>query len=212
MPLVDWVILPGYAVEAEDGTVVGRVTDMIEGPARSMFLSTEAYMRVAQPGQPDLFIPKSEAVDVSEVKRAVYLKRHPTEIDALGWTRDPRPTGAVRAIPYIPQAPSDGSQSEEEAVKDSIEIGHLVTVPPRPRVELGTWQPGEAAPRPEPGLRVRIGDRFQPGDPIPVEGQYMCTVCRFRQHSRQFREDNPDGRFPPAHHPGALWELEDLRP
>ncbi len=75
MPLVDWVILPGYAVEAEDGTVVGRVTDMIEGPARSMFLSTEAYMRGAQPGQPDLFIPKSEAVDVSEVKRAVYLKR-----------------------------------------------------------------------------------------------------------------------------------------
>jgi hypothetical protein len=40
----------------------------------------------------------------------------------------------------------------------------------------------------------------------------MCTVCRFRRHSRQFREDNPDGRFPPAHHPGALWELEDLRP
>src|SRR5712692_7139541 len=109
MPLVDWVILPGYAVEAEDGTVVGRVTDMIEGPARSMFLSTEAYMRVAQPGQPDLFIPKSEAVDVSEVKRAVYLKRHPTEIDALGWTRDPRRNGAVRAIPYIPQALATGA-------------------------------------------------------------------------------------------------------
>jgi len=45
-----------------------------------------------------------------------------------------------------------------------------------------------------------------------VEGQYMCTVCGFRKHSRQFREENPDGRFPPPHHPGALWELEDLRP
>ncbi|HYS29937.1 MAG TPA: hypothetical protein VEQ12_10635, partial [Candidatus Limnocylindria bacterium] len=67
MPLVDWVILPGYAVEAEDGTIVGRVTGMLEGPARSMFVSTEPYIRVTQPGQPDLFIPKSEAVDVSEV-------------------------------------------------------------------------------------------------------------------------------------------------
>src|SRR5207245_6417823 len=212
MPLVDWVILPGYAVEAEGGTVVGGLTGMIEGPDCSMFVLPAPYVRVSQPGEPDLFIPKSEVVDVGEVKRAVYLKRRPTEIDALGWTRDPRPIGAVRAIPYVPQAPADGRQSEEEAVKDSIEIGHLVTVPPRPRVELGTWQPGEAAPRPEPGLRVRIGDRFQPGDPIPVEGQYMCTVCRFRRHSRQFRQDNPDGRFPAAHHPGALWELEDLRP
>src|SRR3989442_2727984 len=146
MPLVEWVILPGYAVEAEDGTVVGRMTDMIQGPARSMFLSTEPYMRVTQPGQPDLFIPKSEVVDVSEVKNAVYLKRRPSEIDALGWTRDPRPNGAARAIPYVPQAPGDGRQSEEEAVKASIEIRHLVTVPPRPTVELGTWQPGAAAP------------------------------------------------------------------
>src|SRR5207245_11430494 len=204
MPLVVWVIRPGYAVEAEDGTVVGRVTGMIEGAVRSMFVLTEPYIRVPQPGQPDLFIPRSEVVDVGEVKRAVYLKRRPTEIDALGWTRDPRPIGAVRAIPYVPQAPADGRQSEEEAVKDSIEIGHLVTVPPRPRVGLGTWPPGEAPRRPEPGSAGRSGDRFQPGDPIPVEGQYMCPVCRFRRHARQFRQDNPDGRFPAAHHPGPL--------
>src|SRR5438876_337752 len=84
--------------------------------------------------------------------------------------------------------------------------------PPRPLVDSGAWSPGEAAPRPEPGRQYRIGDRFKPGDAIPVEGQYLCTVCGFRKHSRQFLEENPDGRFPPPHHPGALWELEDLRP
>jgi hypothetical protein len=79
-------------------------------------------------------------------------------------------------------------------------------------VDSGAWSPGEAAPRSEPGKQFRIGDRFKPGDPIPVDGQYLCTICGFRKHSRQFREENPDGRFPPPHHPGALWELEDLRP
>ncbi|MDQ6709002.1 MAG: hypothetical protein M3Z11_00450, partial [Candidatus Dormibacteraeota bacterium] len=86
------------------------------------------------------------------------------------------------------------------------------TVGPRPLVASGAWNPGEAAPRPEPGRGIRIGDRLKPGDRIPAEGQYMCTLCRFRKHTRQFREGNPDGLFPRAHHPGALWELEDLRP
>jgi hypothetical protein len=212
MPLVDWSVRTGYAVETEDGLQIGRVAEVFQGPPRSLFLSDESYMRVTERGQPDLFIPKSEIVDVSEAKGVVYLKRHANEIDALGWTRDPRKPGPQPSIPYVPRPPIDRRIPEEEAVKASIEIGHLVTVPPRPRGELGTWQPGEAAPRPEPGRRIRIGDRFKPGDPIPVEGQYMCTVCRFRRHSRQFREENPDGRFPPAHHPGALWELEDLRP
>lgn len=212
MPLVDWVIRPGYAVETEDGVPIGKVAQIVQGPARSMFLSAEPYMRVTAAGQPDLYIPNSEIVDVSDVKNAVYLKRRTSEIDALGWTRDPRLDGQAPAIPYVPRPAAGERLSEEEAVKASIEIGHLITVPPRPRGELGTWQPGEAAPRPEPGRRIRIGDRFKPGDPIPVEGQYMCTVCRFRRHSRQFHEENLDGRFPPAHHPGALWELEDLRP
>ncbi len=86
------------------------------------------------------------------------------------------------------------------------------TIGPRPLTELGTWQPGETAPRREPGMGIRIGDRFKAGDPIPQDGQYLCTVCWIRKHTRQFREENPDGRFPPPHHPGALWELEDLRP
>jgi hypothetical protein len=212
MPLVDWTVRTGYAVETEDGLQIGRVAEIFQGPPRSMFVAAEPYMRVTSPGQPDLFIPKSEIVDVSEVKGVIYLKRQSSEIDALGWTRDPRQPGPRASIPYVPRPPMDRRVSEEEAVKASIEIGHLITVPPRPLGELGTWQPGEMAPRPEPGGRIRIGDRFKPGDPIPAEGQYMCTVCRFRRHSRQFREDDPDGRFPPAHHPGALWELEDLRP
>lgn len=212
MPLVDWKVRTGQAVETRDGVPIGTVAQVVQGPPQSMFLAAEPYMRVTDHGQPDLFIPNSEIVDVSAVKGVVFLKRQTGEIDALGWTRDPRQQAPANPIPYVPRPRTDGGISEEEAVKASIEIGHLVTVRPRPRGELGTWQPGEAAPRPEPGRRIRIGDRFRPGDPIPVEGQYMCTVCRFRRHSRQFRETNPDGRFPTVHHPGALWELEDLRP
>ncbi|HXN57809.1 MAG TPA: hypothetical protein VN912_04390 [Candidatus Angelobacter sp.] len=203
MPVVQWVVKIGYAVETRDGRL-GTVREIFEGPpqsAQAIFVSTEPYMRVVDHGQPDLSIPFEEIVDVSEVKQAVYLKRSINEINALGWTRDPRrPDMAL--VPFFPKA-----QSEPE-VKPDANGG----VPPRPRVASGAWSPGEAAPRLEPGKGVRIGDRFKPGDPIPVLGQYMCTVCRFRKHSRQFLEENPDGRFPPAHHPGALWELEDLRP
>lgn len=212
MPLIDWAVRRGYAVEAGDGVELGRIAEIIQGPPRSIFLAAEPYMRLTADGQPDLFVPNSEIVDVSEIRAAVYLKRRTSEIDTLGWTRDPRQPVSGPAIPFVPRPPAEGRLPEEEAVKASIEIGHLITVPPRPRVELGTWQPGEVAPRPERGQRIRIGDRFKPGERIPVEGQYMCTVCRFRRHSRQFREANPDGRFPPPHHPGGLWELEDLRP
>jgi hypothetical protein len=180
------------------------VREIFEGPpqsAQGIFVSSEPYMRVVDRGQPDLYIPFEEIVDVSEVKQAVYLKRSVNEINALGWTRDPRRPDAT-PVPYFPKLQSG------PAAKPDANGG----VPPRPLVESGAWSPGEAAPRPEPGNRIRIGDRFKPGDPIPVPGQYMCTVCRFRKHSRQFLEENPDGRFPPAHHPGALWELEDLRP
>lgn len=203
MPVVQWVVKIGYAVETRDGRL-GTVREIFEGPpqsAQAIFVSTEPYMRVVDHGQPDLFIPFEEIVDVSEVKQAVYLKRSINEINALGWTRDPRHQD-VPPVPFFPRA-----QSEPE-VKADANGG----VPPRPRVESGAWSPGEAAPRLEPGKGVRIGDRFKPGDPIPIPAQYMCTVCRFRKHSRQFLEENPDGRFPPAHHPGALWELEDLRP
>jgi hypothetical protein len=200
VPVVEWVIQLGYAVEARDGEL-GVVREIFEGPAQSLFLSRESYMRVVDRGQPDLFIPFTEIVDVSEIKETVYLKRSLREINALDWTRDPRRPD-MAPVPYFPKARS------EATVKPDANGA----VPPRLRVESGAWSPGEAAPRTEPGKGVRIGDRFKPGDPIPIPAQYMCTVCRFRKHSRQFLEENPDGRFPPAHHPGALWELEDLRP
>ncbi|TMC62932.1 MAG: hypothetical protein E6J16_10665 [Chloroflexota bacterium] len=203
MPVVEWVVKVGYAVETRDA-YLGSVREIFEGPpqsAQGIFVSSEPYMRVVDRGQPDLYIPFEEIVDVSAVKQAVYLKRSVNEINALGWTRDPRRPGAA-PVPYFP------NRQSAPAAKPDANGG----VPPRPLVESGAWSPGEAAPRSEPGKRIRIGDRFKPGDPIPVPGQYMCTVCRFRKHSRQFLEENPDGRFPPAHHPGALWELEDLRP
>ena len=92
MPVVQWVVRVGYAVETRDGHL-GIVREIFEGPpqsAQSIFVSTEPYMRVVDPGQPDLYIPFEEIVDVSEVKQAVYLKRSINEVNALGWTRDPR--------------------------------------------------------------------------------------------------------------------------
>lgn len=200
MPVVQWVVDVGQAVEARDGEL-GAVREIFDGPAQSLFLSSEPIMRVTAPGQPDLFIPFTEIVDVSDVKQTVYLKRFVREINALGWTRDPRQSSAV-AVPYVPR-----TRAQTDFRPDANG-----TTPPRPLVESGAWTPTAIAPRPEPGKGVRIGDRFKPGDPIPIEGEYMCTVCRFRKHSRQFREENPDGRFPAPHHSGALWELEDLRP
>jgi len=44
------------------------ITELFEGPAASIFMSVELYMRVHNPGQPDLFIPYTEIVDISEVK------------------------------------------------------------------------------------------------------------------------------------------------
>ncbi len=206
MPVVQWVVRIGDTVEARDGEL-GVVREIFEGPpqsAQALFVSSEPYMRVVHPGQPDLFIPFEEIVDVSDVKLRVYLKRWLRDINSLGWTRDPRRPGTP-APPYFPKPPSAPADA---SAKPDANGG----VPRRPLVDSGAWSPGEAAPRPEPGKGYRIGDRFKPGDPIPVEGQYLCTVCGFRKHSRQFREENPDGRFPPPHHPGALWELEDLRP
>ncbi|TMD15511.1 MAG: hypothetical protein E6J00_02750 [Chloroflexi bacterium] len=205
MPVVPFEVRTGYRVEARDGEL-GVVREIFNGPPRSMFVDSEPYVRVSSSGQPDLNVPLSEVVDVSEVKGTVYLRRWLREIDALRWTGDPR-NPSLPAPPFRPRRPLDG----RAAVERRTAAGEVV-VPPRPRVELGTWQPGEMAPRPEPGRQLRIGDRFQPGDRIPLPGQYMCTVCRFRRHSSQFLEENPDGRFPPPHHPGALWELEDLRP
>jgi hypothetical protein len=199
VPVVEWVVELGYTVEARDGEL-GVVREIFEGPAQSLFLSRDAFMRVVERGQPDVFIPFTEIVDVSQVKRTVYLKRWLREIDALGWTRDPRQPH-LAAVPYVVKPRSAA------AVKPDANGA----VPPRALVESGAWSPGEAAPRPEPGKGVRIGDRFKPGDRIPVAAQYMCTVCRFRKHSSQMLEEDPQGRFPPAHHPGALWELEDLR-
>ncbi len=204
MPVVQWVVSLGDTVEARDGEL-GVVREIFDGPpqsAQALFVSSEPYMRVVHPGQPDLFIPFEEIVDVSDVKQRVYLKRWLREINTLGWTRDPRKPGA--SPPYFPRPAASPTAA---SAKPDANGG----VPPRPLVDSGAWSPGEAAPRNEPGKGFRIGDGFKPGDPIPVEAQYTCTVCGFRKHSRQFREENPDGRFPPPHHPGALWELEDLR-
>ena len=203
MPVVPWTVNVGYAGEARDG-VLGAIRVVFQGSpssAQGIFFSSEPYMRVTERGQPDLFIPVEEIVDVSDVKQTVYLRRRLEEINALGWTRDPRNPSA-RAVPYFPRAAAPSSS------KPDAQGG----VPPRARTESGKWTPGPQAPRDEPGKGVRIGDRFKPGEPIPVTGQYMCTVCRFRKHSRQMLGDNPDRRFPPPHHPDALWELEDLRP
>src|ERR1700740_1218163 len=92
MPVVQWVVQVGNTVEARDGET-GTVRQIFKGPARSaqgIFFSTEPYMRVVERGQPDLFVPFEEIVDVSEIKQVVYLKRRLDEIDALGWTTDPR--------------------------------------------------------------------------------------------------------------------------
>lgn len=200
MPVVQWAVQIGDTVEARDGEL-GTLREIFEGPAQSLFLSTDSYMRVVDRGQPDLIIPFTEIVDISDVKRTIYLKRWLREITTLGWTRDPRQPG-MPAVPFFPKPKSAAT----------VKPDSNGSVPPRALVESGAWEPGAAAPRPEPGKGVRIGDRFKPGDRIPVPGQYMCTVCRFRKHSRQMLEENPDGLFPPAHHPGGLWELEDLRP
>jgi hypothetical protein len=203
MPVVQWVVQVGYTVETRDAEI-GTVREIFQGPIRSaqgIFFSSQPYLRVIERGQPDLFIPFEEIVDVSEIKQVVYLKRRLDEIDALGWTSDPRNPSPTPA-PYFPR-PRHAAPAKVDAKG---------TVPPRPRVESGAWTPGPEAPRPEPAKGIRIGDRFKPGDLIPAKGQYMCTVCRFRKHSRQMLAENPEGRFPPPHHPDALWELEDLRP
>jgi hypothetical protein len=203
VPVVEWVVRVGYAVETRDSEI-GTVREIFQGPPRSaqgIFFNSEPYMRVVERGLPDLFVPFEEIVDVSEIKQVAYLKRRLDEIDSVGWTRDPR-NPAATAVPYVPRRGSGAT----------VRPDSRGAVPPRPRVESGAWTPGPEAPRPEPGRAVRIGDRFKPGDSIPVRGQYMCTVCRFRKHSRQMIEENPERRFPPPHHPEALWELEDLRP
>src|SRR6202165_4629267 len=157
MPVVQWVVGIGYTVEARDGRLAG-VRGICAAPpqsAQALFVSSEPYMRVVHPGQPDLFIPFEEIVDVSDVKQRVYLKRWLREINTLGWTRDPRKPGA--APPYFPKpaaAPSAAS------AKPDANGG----VPPRPLVASGGWAPGEVAPRNEPGKGFRIGDRVKPGD------------------------------------------------
>src|SRR5712692_7781677 len=122
MPVVQWVVRIGDTVEARDGEL-GIVREIFDGPpqsAQALFVSSEPYMRVVNPGQPDLFIPFEEIVDVSDVKERVYLKRWLREINTLGWTRDPRKPGI--APPYFPKPPA------AEPVRPDANGG----VPPRP--------------------------------------------------------------------------------
>jgi hypothetical protein len=73
VPVVEWVVRTGDTVEARDGEL-GVVREVFQGPpqsAQALFVSSEPYMRVVSPGQPDLFIPFEEIVDVRDVKRRV---------------------------------------------------------------------------------------------------------------------------------------------
>src|ERR1700682_1702135 len=133
MPVVQWVVSWGYTVEARDGGL-GVVREIFDGPpqsAQALFVSSEPFMRVVHPGQPDLFIPFEEIVDVSDVKQRVYLKRWLREINALGWTRDPRKPGTA-AAPYFPKPPSAAP------VKPDAHGGG----PTRPLVARGGWSAG----------------------------------------------------------------------
>ena len=86
MPVVQWVVRIGDTVEARDGEL-GVVREIFEGPphsAQALFLSSEPYMRVVNPGQPDLFIPFEEIVDVSDLKQRAKPRRYLREINTLG--------------------------------------------------------------------------------------------------------------------------------
>ena len=121
MPVVQWVVSVGDTVETRDGEL-GVVKEIFEGPphsAQGLFVSSEPYMVVVSPGQPDLYIPFEEIVDVSDVKQRVYLKRwlrrptspnhprpprsNPTPTAAFlhghGWTAAPGPQVRPRHDP-----------------------------------------------------------------------------------------------------------------
>lgn len=61
-------------------------------------------------------------------------------------------------------------------------------------------------------MRAQIGDRFREGEPIVQSGEYICTACGFRKHSRQLANEAGGDHFPAPHHPGAFWALDDYRP
>src|SRR5437870_12555914 len=99
MPVVQWVVSVGDTVEARDGGL-GVVREIFEGPpqsAQGLFVSSESYIRVVSPGQPDLFVTFEEIVAVSDVKHRVYLKRSLRTINALGCTRGPLQPRAAAA-------------------------------------------------------------------------------------------------------------------
>ncbi len=100
------------------------------------------------------------------------------------------------------------------AIADSSRVLNLVYLKPGdPNVAYGDWRLDPRRPGGEPApLRVRIGDRFAAGDPLTQPGEYICTACGFRRHSQQLREESGRDRFPPPHHAGAAWALDDYRP
>ena len=56
---------------------------------------------------------------------------------------------------------------------------------------------------------AQIGDRFSPGDTVPVSGIYKCTQCGSRS---SFSTDVKGKIFPPCYHPGGKWELVKITP
>jgi hypothetical protein len=56
---------------------------------------------------------------------------------------------------------------------------------------------------------ARIGDRFSPGEIVPVSGIYKCSQCGSQA---SFSTDVRGKVFPPSHHTGAKWELVEITP
>ena len=93
MPVVPFEVRTGYRVEARDGEL-GVVREIFNGPPRSMFVDAEPYVRVSSSGQPDLNVPLSEVVDVSE-GRAEFDERHRRK--QPDWSYDADDSGAAPA-------------------------------------------------------------------------------------------------------------------
>jgi len=56
---------------------------------------------------------------------------------------------------------------------------------------------------------ANIGDKFSPGQIVPVSGIYRCSSCGSRA---SFSTDVRGKVFPPSHHSGAKWELVEITP
>jgi hypothetical protein len=91
-------------------------------------------------------------------------------------------------------------------------LGIVYLKPTDPSLATITWGSDPRLSGSAARMRAQIGDRFREGEPIVQPGEYICTACGFRKHSRQLANEAGGNRFPPPHHPGAFWALDDYRP